>query len=113
MQTNLCVYYIYRDEANYKQHSQRIFSNPTGMSSDQLMTAFLNAFRSIQSFSDVVSFDPARLGWEPLHFSAHNLMADDVSIHELGCIMETNETPATGEFIAVLMERMVNLGGPH
>lgn len=62
MQTNLCVYYLYRDVDNYKRHSQRIFSNSTGVTPAQLLACFVKGFLSIQLFPDVVSIDPARLG---------------------------------------------------
>lgn len=106
MSTALSIYYLYRDADNYKRHGKRVFSNPSCVSADQLWLALTQAFMPLQSFPDVVNFDPAKLGWDELFFPDHDLSAADVSFHELASIEASSDEPDTVETIDDLLERL-------
>lgn len=109
MSMALSIHYLYRDADNYKQHGKRVFSNPSAVLPDQLWVAVAQAFQSIQSFPDVVSFDPAKLGWDELFFPDHDLSAGDVSFHELASIEVSSDEPDTVETVDDLLGRLSRL----
>lgn len=93
MAQRLVVFYRYRDADNYKQHGHVVLANPTGLSPETLRAALVCAFPKLQSFPDIVAFDPEALGWPTLFFSGHDLAGADVSFHELEGIEPTDEPP--------------------
>lgn len=105
----ITIEYLYRDADNYKRYSIKAFGNPSDIPPESIRQAFLLAFRKFQLFPDVLSFDPALLGWEQLFFEDHDTAAKDVSWHEVCQIGSTHESTNADEDVDDLLWRLARL----
>lgn len=110
MSSYITIEYLYRDADNYKRYGTKVFGNPSSIDPELVWQAFVLAFRRSQLFPDVVSFDPALLGWEALFFDGHDTEASDISLHELLHIESTQELLDAGESVDDLLRRLARLG---
>ncbi len=99
----ITIEYLYRDADNYKRYNTKAFGNPSDIDPESIRHAFALAFRRLQLFPDVLSFDPALLGWEQLFFEDHDMEARDISWHEVCHIGSTQESINTGRDVDNLL----------
>jgi hypothetical protein len=105
----ITIEYQYRDSDNYKRDATKSFKNPDGLSPELVRQAFEAAFRKIQVFPDVLSFDPAQLGWESLFFNGHDVAGSDISLHEIVNIEAVDESIGSRDHVNDLMRRITSL----
>ncbi len=103
------IEYLYRDADNYKRYGIKLFGNPSEIHPERVRQAFALAFQKSQFFPDVLSFDPALLGWEPLFFDGHDTEAGDISLHEIGQIESMQELIHADGNVDELLRRLVSL----
>lgn len=105
---NLCVRYQYRDADNYKRHGYVVLENPSGCRVEMLQAALVQAFPKLQSFPDIVAFDPEVLDWPNLYFKGHDLGGADVNFHEVSSIEPTDEPANVSGDAEDVLERLRN-----
>ncbi len=84
------IHYLYRDAANYKQHASVVVPNPKGLTPDKVKAALLQFFAADQVWPDILHFRPEDLGWPTAFFENHDEDGDDLSLHELEIIADTD-----------------------
>jgi hypothetical protein len=109
MSDYITIEYLYRDTDNYKCYDTKVFGNPSGISPELIRHAFVQAFRQSQFFSDVLSFDPALLGWKPLFFDDPDIRGSAISLHEIGHIEGTQDSADANGNVDELLRRLAKL----
>lgn len=97
LEHNLRIEYLYRDGSNYKQYSNVVITNPSGLSPEAVTAALRKRFQDDQCWPDILHFKPETLGWPVLYFDDHDPAGDDLNLHELDRIIPTDES-ATIDF---------------
>ncbi|MEQ3636303.1 hypothetical protein [Alcanivorax sp.] len=91
---NFAVSYLYRDASNYKQYETVVVKVVDADNSEDLVSLLRERFANLQVWPDVVHFRPEDLGWPTAYFGDHAEGGDDLGLHELEAIAET-EMPVT------------------
>lgn len=105
----IVIDYLYRDAGNNKRYGNKAFLNPRQASVSSIKAAFDLAFSRQQLFPDILSFDPATIGWDILFFDDHTIAGSDISLHEIDCI-SVSQIPATCmDTVDELMKRLTAL----
>jgi len=108
----IIIDYLYRDSGNNKRHSSKSFFNPTQVAISTISSAFHTAFLCQQLFPDVLSFDPAAIGWETLFFADHDEAANDINLHEIDKISVGEISVHDADTIDDLLNRLQSLSIP-
>lgn len=92
MTENLEVHYLYRDGANNKQRQSVVLANPDGITPEALKQAIRTRFSDLQVWTDILHFQPEKLGWPTAYFPGHDLKGDDLDVHEIDEIRISHPT---------------------
>lgn len=105
----IVIDYLYRDAGNNKRHASKALLNPTHITVNSISTAFNSAYSRQQLFPDVLSFDPAAIGWDTLFFDDHAIAGSDISLHEIDCISVSTIPATCTDTVDELMQRLAAL----
>jgi len=83
---NIKFKYLYRDESNYKKYGHVVFSNPDGVSAEEVKT------RLEKSFLQALLFNASQVGLPELFFEDFPL-PNDFTLHEFDGVETTDELP--------------------
>lgn len=92
---NIQLNYLYRDGANYKQHSYEVFTNNNSLNLKEVQK------RLVQQLIDGEYFYSHKWGLPDLHVSAWDNDIDH-TWHEYDGIEETTDQPTKGDIIELL-----------
>jgi len=91
---NFEVSYLYRDASNYKQYESVVVKLVDADKPEDLGSLLRERFADLQVWPDVLHFRLEELGWPTAYFEDHDEGGDDLGLHEIETIVET-EKPVT------------------
>lgn len=91
---NFEVSYLYRDASNYKQYESVVVKVVDANKLEDVKKMLGERFSDLQIWPDVLHFRPEELGWPTAYFEGHDEGGDDLGLHEIEAITET-EKPVT------------------
>ena len=85
------VNYLYRDASNYKQYESVVVELEGVESPEEVESMLRDRFSDLQIWPDVLHFRPEELGWPTAYFEDHDESGDDLGLHEMEAIAETEK----------------------
>ena len=85
------IHYLYRDASNYKNHMSVVVETPDGATPDQIENKLRKHFSVAQLWADILHFRPEDLGWPTAYFVGHDEEGDDLGLHEIDEVVETDK----------------------
>ncbi len=85
------IRYLYRDASNYKQYESVVVELLGLESAEDVERMLRDRFADLQVWPDILHFRPEELGWPTAYFEGHDCGGDDLALHELKDIAETDK----------------------
>lgn len=85
------IHYLYRDASNYKNYMSVVVETPEEAAPDQIANKLRKHFAVVQLWADILHFRPEDLGWPTAYFDDHDEEGDDLGLHEIGEVVETDK----------------------
>lgn len=105
MAVHLKISYQYRDAGNNKNYDEIVLNNPSGISAEELLSLFSEAFIEDQPHTEFTHIRPDKIGLPTLYFDSYDSDLDH-PLHEVLDISSTNESATLEISIDEIINRM-------
>jgi len=105
MEVQLKISYQYRDAGNNKNYDEVVLKNPSGISAEDLLFLFSEAFIEDQLYAEITHIRPDKIGLPTLYFNNYDPYLDH-PLHEVFDISPTEESATLNISIDEIIHRM-------